>query len=139
VIELYDTSAMILAARNAEASRLLGDALAADDVAICEPVLLEYLNGARNASEYQRFGDVLRAMRLVPGDSTDWSRALDVHRQLAADGPGHQRSVKPMDLLIAAIAARAGLPLVHYDEDYDRVAAVTGQPTRWIVPRGSAR
>jgi predicted nucleic acid-binding protein len=42
-----------------------------------------------------------------------------------------------MDLLISAIAAREGLSVVHYDEDYDRIAAVSGQPTRWIVPRGT--
>lgn len=40
------------------------------------------------------------------------------------------------DLLIAAAEA-AGVTLLHYDEDYDRIAAVTGQPTRWIAPRGS--
>jgi hypothetical protein len=28
--------------------------------------------------------------------------------------------------------------LVHYDEDYDRIGALTGQPIRWIVPRGTA-
>jgi beta-glucosidase len=27
--------------------------------------------------------------------------------------------------------------VLHYDEDYDRIASVTGQPTRWVVPRGS--
>jgi hypothetical protein len=25
----------------------------------------------------------------------------------------------------------------NYDEDFDRIAAVTGQPTEWIVARGS--
>jgi hypothetical protein len=27
--------------------------------------------------------------------------------------------------------------VLHYDEDFDRIAAITGQPTSWIVPRGS--
>jgi hypothetical protein len=27
--------------------------------------------------------------------------------------------------------------VLHYDEDYDRIAAITGQPTRWVAPRGS--
>ena len=30
------------------------------------------------------------------------------------------------------------LTLVHYDEDYDRISAITGQPTRWVTPRGTA-
>lgn len=27
---------------------------------------------------------------------------------------------------------------LHYDGDYDMIAAVTGQPTRWVVPSGTA-
>jgi hypothetical protein len=34
------------------------------------------------------------------------------------------------------VAEREGLPIVHYDADYDRIAAITGQATRWVVPRG---
>ncbi|HTC72102.1 MAG TPA: hypothetical protein VK655_04390 [Solirubrobacteraceae bacterium] len=39
--------------------------------------------------------------------------------------------------LIAASAESAGVELLHYDEDFERIAAITGQPTRWIVPRSS--
>ena len=42
------------------------------------------------------------------------------------------------DLLIAAVAARDGLTVVHYDSDYEIIASVTGQPTRWAAPRGTA-
>jgi predicted nucleic acid-binding protein len=41
------------------------------------------------------------------------------------------------DLLIAAAAAAAGVAVLHYDEDYDRIAAIAGQEARWIAPRGS--
>jgi hypothetical protein len=30
------------------------------------------------------------------------------------------------------------LTVLHYDGDYDMIAKVTGQPTEWVVPRGSA-
>jgi hypothetical protein len=40
-------------------------------------------------------------------------------------------------LLIAAVAERAGLIVLHYDADYDLVAAVTGQPMRRVVLRGT--
>jgi hypothetical protein len=30
-----------------------------------------------------------------------------------------------------------GLSVLHYDADFDRIAAVTGQPHEWIVPKGS--
>jgi hypothetical protein len=29
------------------------------------------------------------------------------------------------------------LIVVHYDADFDRIAAVTGQPTEWIAQPGS--
>jgi hypothetical protein len=40
-------------------------------------------------------------------------------------------------LLIAAAAEEMGLIVLHYDADFDRISRVTGQPTEWIVPRGS--
>jgi predicted nucleic acid-binding protein len=43
----------------------------------------------------------------------------------------------PPALTIAAAAEGAEATVLHYDEDYERIAAITGQPTRWIVPRGS--
>jgi predicted nucleic acid-binding protein len=138
VIELVDTSVLILAARRPGIGAMLTDKLAADEVAVCEPILLEYLNGARNLDEYARFDRALRATRVLHAGQADWQRVLEVHRQLAASGPGHQRSVRMIDLVIAAVAETHDVPIVHYDEDYDRIAAITGQPTRWIVPRGTA-
>ena len=49
----------------------------------------------------------------------------------------HHRRVKRPDLLIAAAAESARMTLLHYDADYDVIAALTGQPTRWIAPRGT--
>ncbi|MEO5940075.1 MAG: PIN domain-containing protein [Candidatus Limnocylindrales bacterium] len=138
MIELWDTSALILAARGPTVGELLADAVAADELAVNAAILLEYLNGARNVLEYDRFDAGLGAARLVDTTAGDWDRALSVHRSLAASGPGHQRSVRLVDLIVAATAERHGLAVVHYDEDYDRIAAISGQTTRWIVPRGSA-
>jgi predicted nucleic acid-binding protein len=45
--------------------------------------------------------------------------------------------VKHPDLLIAAAAEATGVAVLHYDEDYERIAAITGQPTRWLAPAGS--
>jgi len=39
----------------------------------------------------------------------------------------------------AAAAESADVTLPHYDEDYDRIAAITGQPTRWLAPKRSLR
>ena len=40
--------------------------------------------------------------------------------------------------MIAATAERYGATVLHYDADFDVIAEVTGQPVRWVVPRGSA-
>jgi predicted nucleic acid-binding protein len=47
------------------------------------------------------------------------------------------RAVPLPDLLVAACAEKAGLIVLHYDADYERIAKLTGQQVRWIVPRGS--
>jgi predicted nucleic acid-binding protein len=50
---------------------------------------------------------------------------------------GKVRAVGIPDLLIAAAAEVAGLSVLHYDTDFDLVAAVTGQESRWVVAAGS--
>jgi predicted nucleic acid-binding protein len=130
MVEIWDTSALIVAARDRRGASLLADALRDDTVALTEPILLEYLNGARQLAEYDLFVTRLRAAQLYETTPDDWRRALEVHRALAALGPGHQRSVRLVDLIIAAVAERNRCPIVHVDEDYERVASITGQTTR---------
>lgn len=65
--------------------------------------------------------------------------ALWVYEQLSGQGGAHQRAVKHADLLIAAAAEAAGVAVLPYDEDYDRIAAITGQPTRWLASKGSLK
>ena len=65
----------------------------------------------------------------------DFDRAIGVMEELARHG--QHRAVSLPDLLIAAVAEREHLLVLHYDADYDLVAAVTGQPMQWVVPRGS--
>jgi predicted nucleic acid-binding protein len=48
-----------------------------------------------------------------------------------------QRGVKIADLLIAAAAEVAGLVGLHYDDDFERIADITGQATEWIITDGT--
>ena len=132
MIELWDTSALIVATREPAIGADLAEALARDEVAITEAILLEYLNGARSIDEYRRFDTALRAARVTETPVDAWRRALDVHRHLAEAGPGHQRSVRLVDLIVAAVAADLAYPVVHRDADYERIASLTGQPTRRV-------
>jgi predicted nucleic acid-binding protein len=112
-------------------------ALDADRVAICDQVRLEILFSARSADDYDAVAEELGGLRMLSTDGSTFQRALDVQQQLARVGGLHHRSVKIADLLIAAASEAAGAVVWHYDADFDRIAAVTGQPTEWIAPRGS--
>ena len=61
-------------------------------------------------------------------------RATDVQGLLA--GRGRHRLPIP-DLIIAAAAESARMTVLHYDADFDAIAAVTGQDVEWVVPRAS--
>ncbi len=62
-------------------------------------------------------------------------RARELQRDLVRRG--QHRGVSVPDLVLAAIADIEELTLLHYDADFDLISAVTGQPTEWVVPRGS--
>jgi predicted nucleic acid-binding protein len=47
------------------------------------------------------------------------------------------RSTGSPNLIIAATAELTGLTVLHYDEDYARIADVTGQPVEWVVLKGT--
>ena len=115
----------------------LADLFAADEVAITEPVRLEVLSSARSASEYDAVSRELDGLRQVHCGNDELRRALEVQLLLAHKAGLHHRSVKIPDLLVAATAELAGLTVLHDDEDYERVGAITGQPTEWIAERGS--
>jgi hypothetical protein len=97
---------------------------------------LEIFYSAKSHSALLEVIDERQAgFRLVDTRQEDWDRAVEVMVQLAAKG--RHRSVGIPDLLIAAVAERHGLTLVHYDSDFDHVAEVTGQTTRWLAPQGT--
>lgn len=57
-------------------------------------------------------------------------RAVEILTLLA--DRGHHRAPSVPDLLVAAIAERAGLVVLHDDKDFDLIAEITGQPTERI-------
>lgn len=95
---------------------------------------LEIGYSARSAEEWDRLSEALDAFELLETNEDHLRRAKQVQRLLAAR---HQRGRKVPDLLIAAAAESRGLAILHYDADFDRIAAVTGQECEWVVPAGS--
>ena len=140
-MELADTSAWSWSRRRAYPvlRRSFDEALVDGQLATCNMVRLELLHSTRSASEFAEIREELTSLPDCPIDKAQWDRALWVYERLSAQGGTFQRLVKHPDLLIAAAAEAAGVAILHYDEDYDRIAAITGQPTRWLAPAGSLR
>jgi predicted nucleic acid-binding protein len=95
---------------------------------------LEIGFSARNAAEWDRLVDALEVFELVESTTEHVRRARQAQRLLASK---HQRGRKVPDLLVAAAAEARSLTVLHYDADFDLIAAVTGQSCRWVVPAGS--
>lgn len=106
-------------------------------LATCPTIDLEVLYSARNPEEYQTISR-LRAAGFtdLPLNAAIGARALEVQAALARRG--QHRSAGVVDLLTAAIAEQHSATVLHYDSDFEHIAAVTRQPTQWIVPRGTA-
>jgi predicted nucleic acid-binding protein len=101
----------------------------------CAVVRLEVMRGMQSRARWRIAAENLRALPDVAITHDTWDRAEAVQALLATSS--HHTSVAVPDLLVAAAAEEAGLPVVHYDRDFDLIAEVTGQDCRWIVPRGS--
>lgn len=105
-------------------------------VATCGIIELEVLYSALGHTDFIRTRRIReQAFARIPMQESDFVRATAVMEALAAHG--QHRAVGIPDLLIAAVAERASLTIMHYDEDFDRIAAMTGQPVQWVAPRGS--
>jgi len=137
-MDLADTSAWIISRRvGGEVRDDFDGALLAGALVTCDMVRLELLYSTRSHEELRARRRELGLIQTCPIGEREWRRALTVYEALAEGGGLHHRSVKHPDLLIAAAGESAGCEILHYDQDYDRISEITGQRTRWIVPKGS--
>jgi predicted nucleic acid-binding protein len=105
-------------------------------VGTCAIIDLEILYSARTGEQHEHFRSQRAAFEYFPMTDEAARRAVEVQGMLAREG--QHRSVSIPDLLIAATAERFSLTVLHYDGDYERIAACTGQAVEWVVPRGTA-
>ena len=105
-------------------------------IARCPVTEIEFLYSARNAEDRDELiGDLEALFGWTPLDDRAVTRAWSVQRELTAKGL--HRSAGAVDLLVAATAELQGLTVLHYDNDFETIASVTGQPTQWLMPPGS--
>jgi predicted nucleic acid-binding protein len=138
---LLDNSAWVRAMdeRLAGAPRKRFDAaLTAGELWTCPPTLLEMLYSARDEGQFSAIAGELSALLHAPLTAEASVRAVSAQAELAA-APGVSHRVKPVDLLIAAVAATNELGVLHYDRDYDAIAQHTSLSftSVWVATRGS--
>lgn len=132
VTYLADTSAWNLFGQSAPIWR---ERLAARQIAICPPIVLELLYSAAGRSDYRRLA---RDLSLLPQfDLSPQAGELAARNQAELAERSQHRGPTPVDLLVAAIAELSGAHVLHYDRHFDAIARVTGQPTEWLARRGS--
>ncbi|HXT52254.1 MAG TPA: PIN domain-containing protein [Thermoanaerobaculia bacterium] len=130
---LVDTSVLAHAGQPLVGDRLL-ELATVGDLWTCRVVDLEVVYGSRARD----VAEVIEERRALPEAAITpavMNRALQVAGAMARSGV--HRGAKPVDLVIAAAAEAAGLTVLHYDDDYDRIARVTGQPAEWVAPAGT--
>jgi len=134
MVELADTSAWTNRHRD-EAVRLDFDVrVVRGDIATCPPVVMELLWSA-SASEFEDTVSRMSALPQLEADRPVWERAVVVWRELVRRG--RHRQARQPDLLVAAVAELAGVPVCHYDRHFEVIAEVTGQSVRAIAPLGT--
>lgn len=111
--------------------------VAAGGVLVCEQIVLELVRLTPNEPRAIEVAERLGHLDSVPMPERLWRRGKEIQLLLAA--AGDHRRVPPPDLLIAAAAEQAGVTLVHYDRDYERIAAVTDLHHEWLAPNGTLR
>lgn len=136
---LLDNSAFVrLALRALEEKRAqeIADAIERGMVGVCLPFLLEAGYSAHSAKDHDELLRELMALPMLHIDTEVERRAVGAQRQLAR--AGHHR-LPPVDVMISALADRHGVGVLHYDRDYDTLAARTDLrfASVWLARRGS--
>ncbi len=92
------------------------DTVLAGDVAVCDPIRMEVLAGARSDEHLRDLRGLLARASLIPTEPTDYDDAAALYRTCRRSGDTVRKLI---DCLIAAVAIKAGTPVLHADHDFD--------------------
>ncbi len=120
---LIDTSAWVEFLRDtgsAVCDRV--DVLLEDEIAICHPIRMEVLAGARDEQHLGDLRGLLARASLISTEPTDYEQAAALYRACRRRG---ETVRKLIDCLIAASAIRVSIPILHSDSDFEVLARYT--------------
>lgn len=120
---LIDTSAWIEFLRDtgSPVCQRVGDLLAAE-IATCDVIRMEVLAGARDEQHLQQLRRLLARASTLPLESVDYEAAAALYRTCRQRGHTVRKLI---DCLIAAVAIRGNVPILHMDSDFDILAQHT--------------
>jgi len=102
------------------------DALLGEELATCDPVRMEVLAGARDDHHLAELRRLLAGSALLATRPGDFEEAAILYRRCRRNGETVRRLV---DCLIAAIAIRSDVPVLHHDAGFDALARCAGLRT----------
>lgn len=124
---LIDSSAWIEFLRDTGSPTCLRvDALLGTDIAVCEPVRMEVLAGARDDRHLSDLRRLLARATVLATEPADFEGAASLYRTCRRQGETPRTLV---DCLIAAIAVRSEVPVLHADADFEVLARHTALTT----------
>ena len=120
---LVDTSAWVEFLRDTgSAVCTYVDEVLDGDIATCDPVRMEVLAGARDENHLNDLRRLLARASSLAAEPVDYEQAAALYRTCRRGGQTVRRMI---DCLIAAIAIRAGVAVLHADADFDVIARHT--------------
>lgn len=129
---LADTSAWMQARRDAEARKLLLEAVERGEVRWCWPVRYELMVDARGPDGIAAVERTLDGLREAPVDRGVQRAVLAAMRELAASGPHGAHRFPLTDLTAAVAAQHAGIDILHFDQHLERLGQHLGVEAHWI-------
>lgn len=93
-----------------------------DGFATCDPIQMELLAGARDERHLMKLRRMLASGTLLRTESIDYDQAAALYRHCRARGATIR---KLTDCLIAAVAIRHEVDLLHADRDFEMLARHT--------------
>lgn len=120
---LIDTSAWVEFLRDTGSPicQRVDDLLAAE-IATCDPIRMEVLAGARDEQHLQQLRRLLARASILSTEPVDYDAAAALYRACRQQGRTVRRLI---DCLIAAVAIRCEVPILHMDTDFDVLAQHT--------------
>ena len=98
------------------------DALLEQEVAICDPIRMEVLAGARNEQHLLQLRRLIARATLLSTDPIDYDQGAALYRRCRRAG---ETVRKLIDCLIAAVAIRTDVAILHMDTDFDELERLT--------------